>query len=76
MKRWLTRNLGVPKDHICLLLNEKATKQGIEDAFERHLYNNPEIEEDDAIVIYFAGHGYVLLPFISQISLITLLDHP
>lgn len=57
MKRWLTQSLSVPRDHICLLLNNKATKQRIEDSFMAHLVNNPEIESGDAIIIYFAGHG-------------------
>ncbi|EKM54566.1 uncharacterized protein PHACADRAFT_258508 [Phanerochaete carnosa HHB-10118-sp] len=57
MRRWLTQDLHVPREHICLLADAQATKRAIEDKFMDHLVNNPVIEKDDAIVIYFAGHG-------------------
>ncbi|KAI0268850.1 hypothetical protein BC834DRAFT_656941 [Gloeopeniophorella convolvens] len=57
VKRWLTDDLHVPRDHICTLLDGKATQAAIEDAFMSHLVNNPAIETGDSIVIYFAGHG-------------------
>jgi len=57
IKRWLTDNLNVPKDQICLLLDKQATKQNIEEYFMQHLVANPCIEKGDAILIYFAGHG-------------------
>lgn len=57
VKRWLTHDLHVPRDQICLLLDSDATKRRIEDKFMSHLINNPAIEAGDAILIYFAGHG-------------------
>ncbi|EMD37299.1 hypothetical protein CERSUDRAFT_50006 [Gelatoporia subvermispora B] len=57
IKRWLTHDLHVPRDHICMLLDSVATKANIEDKFMSHLLNNPAIEPGDAIIIYFAGHG-------------------
>ncbi|KAH9951543.1 caspase domain-containing protein [Amylocystis lapponica] len=57
IKRWLTHDLHVPRDQICLLLDAAATKRNIEDKFMSHLVNNPAIEPGDAILIYFAGHG-------------------
>jgi len=57
MKRWLTEDLDVPCHHICLLLGSQATKSGIEDAFMSHLVNNPSVEQGDALLFYFAGHG-------------------
>lgn len=57
IKRWLTYDLSVPRDQICLLLDSEATKLRIEDSFMSHLVNNPAIERGDAIFIYFAGHG-------------------
>lgn len=57
MKRWLTHDLHVPREQICLLTNEMATQHAIEESFMAHLVNNPAIERGDAIVIYFAGHG-------------------
>lgn len=57
MKRWLIDGLNTPKDQIRVLLDNQATKQNIEDSFMEHLVNNPAIERNDAIIIYFAGHG-------------------
>ncbi len=57
MKRWLVNDLNVPRDHLCMLLDSKATKGAIEDAFMSHLVNNPSIQTGDSIIIYFAGHG-------------------
>ncbi|KZT10716.1 uncharacterized protein LAESUDRAFT_693011 [Laetiporus sulphureus 93-53] len=57
IKRWLTHDLHVPRDQICLLLNAEATKRKIEETFMSHLVNNPAIEPGDAIFIYFSGHG-------------------
>ncbi|KAG5639132.1 hypothetical protein H0H81_006721 [Sphagnurus paluster] len=57
IRRFLIDDLNVPRDHICLLLDDEATKLAIEDAFMSHLVNNTSINRGDAIVIYFAGHG-------------------
>ena len=61
IKRWLIDGLNAPKDQIRTLLNNQATKQNIEDSFMEHLVNNPAIEKNDAIIIYFAGHGSSLV---------------
>ncbi|KAJ3984745.1 hypothetical protein F5890DRAFT_1460664 [Lentinula detonsa] len=60
MKRWLVDDLGVPKHQIAMLLNERATKQNIEVTLNTHLLNNSRIQKDDAVLIYFAGHGSTL----------------
>ncbi|KAF9501940.1 hypothetical protein BDN71DRAFT_1438686 [Pleurotus eryngii] len=60
VQAWLTHDLCVPKDQICMLLDHKATKAAIEDRFMSHLVRNPAIERGDAILIYFAGHGSVI----------------
>jgi hypothetical protein len=57
MKNWLMNDLRVPHNHICMLIDSKATKGVIEDAFMSHLVNNPSIQTGDSIIIYFAGHG-------------------
>ncbi|KAJ3536712.1 hypothetical protein NM688_g6797 [Phlebia brevispora] len=57
IKRWLSHDLHVPREQICLLTDSHATKRAIEDSFMSHLVNNPAIEQGDAILIYFAGHG-------------------
>ncbi|TCD70321.1 hypothetical protein EIP91_003950 [Steccherinum ochraceum] len=57
IKHWLTHDLHVPRSQICLLTNEMATQRAIEESFMSHLVTNPAIERDDAILIYFAGHG-------------------
>ncbi|KAI0036962.1 caspase domain-containing protein [Vararia minispora EC-137] len=57
MKRWLMDDLHVPRSNIRLLVDDKASKRAIEDAFMNHLVSNPAIESGDAIIVYFAGHG-------------------
>ncbi|KAF8519186.1 caspase domain-containing protein [Gautieria morchelliformis] len=56
MDSFLRNHLSVPKGHITNLRNKTATREGILQAF-RKLKSNPEIKRDDAIFIYFAGHG-------------------
>ncbi|KAK7042475.1 hypothetical protein R3P38DRAFT_3179027 [Favolaschia claudopus] len=57
VQRWLRKDLKVPKDQICVLLDNHATKHNIEQSFLRHLVHNENIQRGDAIVIFFAGHG-------------------
>lgn len=61
IKKWLLDEFGVPRDQICLLLDSRATKSNIENAFMAHLVNNSSIDPGDAILIYFAGHGSSML---------------
>ncbi|KIY74334.1 hypothetical protein CYLTODRAFT_2784 [Cylindrobasidium torrendii FP15055 ss-10] len=58
--RWLLNDLFVPKSHIRLLVDEDATTQNIKDVFTAHLLNNDNIQQGDAVVIYFAGHGSIV----------------
>jgi uncharacterized caspase-like protein len=53
---YLTVKLRVPRDRITTLLNEQATRRNIIKAIQ-NLGENNEIARDDAILIYFAGHG-------------------
>ncbi|KAJ6577188.1 hypothetical protein B0H19DRAFT_1252566 [Mycena capillaripes] len=57
IQRWLLKDLQVPKDQLCALLDKDATKDNIERCFSSHLIQNPKIQRGDAIIIYFAGHG-------------------
>ncbi|CAL1706496.1 unnamed protein product [Somion occarium] len=57
IKRWLTHDLHVPREQVCLLTDKQATQRNIEDNFMSHLVNNAAIEHGDAILVYFAGHG-------------------
>ncbi|KAJ7274481.1 hypothetical protein B0H12DRAFT_1006826, partial [Mycena haematopus] len=57
VQRWLMKDLRVPKDQLCVLLDKDATKDNIERCFSNHLILNPKISHGDAIIIYFAGHG-------------------
>ena len=61
IKRWLIDGMNVPKDQIRVLLDSQATQQKIEDSIMEHLVNNSAIEKNDAIIIYFAGHGSSLV---------------
>ncbi|KAF8433706.1 caspase domain-containing protein [Boletus edulis BED1] len=49
--------LGVPSSQIVFLADEQATQKEILDQFDRFLINNADINRDDAIVFFFAGHG-------------------
>jgi hypothetical protein len=53
---YLQRHLGVPKKRIINLRDKAATRQGIIRSF-RALGRNSDINRQDAIFIYFAGHG-------------------
>ncbi|KDN46595.1 hypothetical protein RSAG8_04248, partial [Rhizoctonia solani AG-8 WAC10335] len=48
--------LKVPPDQIINLRNESATRQNIIDSI-KGLQNNPLINREDPILIYYAGHG-------------------
>ncbi|PBK95123.1 hypothetical protein ARMGADRAFT_863898, partial [Armillaria gallica] len=66
MEKYLTEDLGVPKDHIQLLLGSEEhispddpmnpSCANIIDAL-LSLATNAEIKDGDIIIIYFAGHG-------------------
>ncbi|KAG9121488.1 hypothetical protein FRC07_002546, partial [Ceratobasidium sp. 392] len=53
---YLREYLDIPDDHIAEIYNEKATRAGIIQAF-RNLCDDERIEKDDAILIFYAGHG-------------------
>jgi len=71
ISRWLRHDLGVPKNHVCLLLDKQATAQNVVDSFMSHLVKNPVIERGDPILIYWAGHGSV----IGRTQLLCTYDH-
>ncbi|KAK0471053.1 caspase domain-containing protein [Armillaria novae-zelandiae] len=56
VSEFLQKTLGVPKDQIKNLRNEQATRVTIETEIN-NLGNNLEIAKDDAILIFYAGHG-------------------
>ena len=53
---YLRRYLDVPKRQMVILRNEQATRAAIIEAFKA-LGENPRIDRNDAIFIYYAGHG-------------------
>ncbi|PBK66529.1 hypothetical protein ARMSODRAFT_855082, partial [Armillaria solidipes] len=53
---YITEDLGVPQDHIHLLLDESATRANIVNTL-CGLYNDSRILHGDIIIIYFAGLG-------------------
>lgn len=59
-REYLISHLNVPQEQTTLLLNEKATRLAIIDAFIK-LANDSRIERGDAIVIYYAGYGGEIL---------------
>ncbi|CAE6455414.1 unnamed protein product [Rhizoctonia solani] len=60
-KSYLTGDQGVPVGHIGHLENETATREGILNAVIS-MKDNANIHPQDAIVIFFAGHGAELDP--------------
>ncbi|KAJ7500001.1 caspase domain-containing protein [Mycena latifolia] len=58
MEACLAEVLGdVPSTAIFSLRNADATRSAIINAFYTHLINNRNIKKDDAIIIFYAGHG-------------------
>ncbi|KAJ7137993.1 peptidase C14, caspase domain-containing protein [Mycena epipterygia] len=57
IKSFLTDRFHLPESQIVFLLNADATRNAILENFQTHLIDNSSIEKDDAIIIYFAGHG-------------------
>jgi hypothetical protein len=53
----LIKKLHVPSSNIALLLSEDATREAIISTFQSHLIGNNEIQTDDAMVFFYAGHG-------------------
>ncbi|THU94293.1 hypothetical protein K435DRAFT_900628 [Dendrothele bispora CBS 962.96] len=56
IRDFLVQDLGVPQEQIKDLRNGEATGIAIETEI-RNLSNNPAIEENSAILIFYAGHG-------------------
>jgi hypothetical protein len=55
--KFLTGSLHANPLHIRHLRDAEATRKAILSAFEEHFINNQEIQQNDAIIFYFAGHG-------------------
>ncbi|CAE6447564.1 unnamed protein product [Rhizoctonia solani] len=53
---FLMSDLDVPAEHIVRLYNEQATRERILEEV-RKLWENPNIQHGDPILIYYAGHG-------------------
>lgn len=60
--KFLTESLHANPRHIRHLRDAEATRNGILSTFEEHLINNQEIDENDTIIFYFAGHGSYEIP--------------
>ncbi|KAG9106216.1 hypothetical protein FRC07_008906 [Ceratobasidium sp. 392] len=54
---YFSTDLKVPQGQIICLLDAKATRKEIVDAFQQHLIDNNKINCSDPIVIYFADVG-------------------
>lgn len=53
----LINKFHVPASHILFLTNEKATRNAIISGFRSHFIQNGNIEHDDAMFVFYAGHG-------------------
>ena len=54
--QFLVTRLGFPERQIRILLDKDATRDAILESFMD--YTNTEIQPDDRILVFFAGHGY------------------
>lgn len=66
IKETLISELGFPKDNILCLLNDEATKTNILRAFTSFCTDNVEL--DDRIFIFFAGHGHTITGFRGEVG--------
>lgn len=55
MGQYLTKTLGYAEENVVVLLNDRATRTGVEKYIEGWLPDR--VEKDDAVFIYFSGHG-------------------
>jgi formylglycine-generating enzyme required for sulfatase activity len=53
----LVERFGFPEDRVRLILNEDASKNGIESALQDWACDESSIGEQDLLVVFFAGHG-------------------
>ncbi|KAF7366608.1 hypothetical protein MSAN_00918600 [Mycena sanguinolenta] len=56
-KNFLTNRFNIPESQVAFLANQDATREDILGKFQAHLVDNPHIQKDDTIIVYYAGHG-------------------
>ncbi|MCW3095928.1 MAG: polysaccharide deacetylase, partial [Chthonomonadaceae bacterium] len=75
----LVRSYGFLPENVTVLLNEQATKKGIEDALSA-LADEEKVKLDDRVLVFFSGHGQTvklndgtsrgfLIPFDAKVDL-------
>lgn len=52
----LTQKMGFPAENVILLQNSEASRNNITDALD-WLVDNPDVDENSEVVIYYSGHG-------------------
>lgn len=57
IKDVLVDKLEFKEDNIVLIKDKEATRKGILEAFGDHLINNEKVKKDDAVFVFYAGHG-------------------
>jgi hypothetical protein len=60
MRRMLEERYGFARRNILTLEGERATYEGILNAFRRHLIGNASRNRNALIVFYFSGHGSIM----------------
>lgn len=61
MYRLLTEEFGFPRNNVILLQNSQANRRNILDALG-WLTDNPDIDEDADVVVFYSGHGLRTAP--------------
>ena len=57
IKQYLVRSLGYREQNVVLLLNDRATKSGLEARIEKWLPKQVAAHPDAEVFVYYGGHG-------------------
>ncbi|KAJ7323547.1 hypothetical protein DFH08DRAFT_630799, partial [Mycena albidolilacea] len=57
IRSFLTNRFHIPEPQVAFLADEDATREAIVQKFRKHLIDNPSVEKDDTIIVYYGGHG-------------------
>jgi len=57
MRDILVHRFGFPESNIKMILNQQATTKNINKTVQSHLLKNNSINQNDVVLLYYAGHG-------------------
>ena len=68
----LKERFSFPNDSVSILQDDKASKEGILSEFVR--FTNDEVDPDERIIFFFAGHGYTKVGWRGEIGFLVPFD--